>query len=127
MFCYIKLNKIYILGGTSVCSRGPNTGTIRSKFCGTLFSLDLVKENADMPVCGKLIRFKYLSISQFFNCAVHSFKYSLLLLCLSDCTPSFAVGVVTDALTDTTDDVSKATGIRSRGTLLLCKCKNLKF
>ena len=65
MFCYIKLNKIYILGGTSVCSRGPNTGTIRSKFCGTLFSLDLVKENADMPVCGKLIRFEYVSISQF--------------------------------------------------------------
>ena len=127
MFCYIKLNKIYILGGTSVCSRGPNSGTTRSKFCGGLFSLDVAKKNTDMPVCGKLIRVKYLSINQFFNCTIHSFKYFLLLSCLSDCSPSFAVGVVTDALTDNADKVSDATGIRSRGTLLLCKCKNLKF
>jgi len=77
---------ITIEGGTSVCSRGPNSGTTRSKFCGTLFSLDVAKENTDMPVC--------------------------------DCSPSFAVGVVTDALTDNADEVSKATGIRSRGVCL---------
>jgi len=78
---------ITIEGGTSVCSTGPNTGTTRSKFCGTLFSLDLTSKTTDMPVC--------------------------------DCTPSFAVGVVTDALTDNKNKVNDAAlGIRSRGVCL---------